>query len=644
MPGIHHQSVLTFLIAATLLSACHINDNTRHKTQSIHSSPIVSDEKIAESDRPLIKPTESIPLEEKNSTTEQIINHNLADDSEMHEDHSIKSITRLATVISTESTVIPCSDVVKCASFTPVGSGSTPLTIEGFKTVPGGTIAEPSYASPIYEDYESPVGGSGSSSHAVSVDASLAGQLTAGEINDFQKWKMWEDISEDALSIYRKIWKISPEDRYTVVVQNESGNAIIDARAELMTKDGTVIWSSRTDNTGKAELWENFSLTSKTSNAHQIRITHRGKTSTIHKPVKHDQGVNLAELKIDCDVPDNIEILFTVDATGSMQDEISYLQAELIDVVGKIRSSHTELKLRLGSVFYRDHGDTYVTKSSDLSSETALTYQFISEQYADGGGDGPEAVDDALEASMQEISWSEEARSRIMFLILDAPPHSQESNIEKMMHWLRVASSKGVRLVPLVASGGGYDLDKSLEYLMRCGALSTNGTYAFLTDHSGIGGTHTAPTTDKYDVEKLNDLLVRIIKQFSYAPSCDIDQFVSTAEPEDTAMVTETILPNNLPLMTDSVGISDSVNVNNNQLLFVMKCYPNPASDYVMIQTSEIVDEMFLADNAGKIIQRIIPSDVITRIDLTGYPSGLYHMKAWINERWASVRIIIAHI
>jgi hypothetical protein len=66
-----------------------------------------------------------------------------------------------------------------------------------------------------------------------------------------------------------------------------------------------------------------------------------------------------------------------------------------------------------------------------------------------------------------------------------------------------------VRIVPLGASG----VDKDTEFLMRMLDIATGGTYTFLTNHSGIGGDHLEPTIGEYDVELLNDLLVRVITQ-----------------------------------------------------------------------------------------------------------------------------------
>jgi hypothetical protein len=42
----------------------------------------------------------------------------------------------------------------------------------------------------------------------------------------------------------------------------------------------------------------------------------------------------------------------------------------------------------------------------------------------------------------------------------------------------------------------------------------TGGTYTFLTNHSGIGNDHLEPTIGDYEVEKLNDLMIRVIKEY----------------------------------------------------------------------------------------------------------------------------------
>ena len=472
------------------------------------------------------------------------------------------------------------------------------------------------------------------------VNPNLAGKLTAGEINDFQKWKMWEDIVDSELKAYREIWRMNPNGRYTVSVQSDKNAPIIDCSLELVAKNGDVIWSTKTDNTGKGELWNQFDNEVAQQKVDFIRVKYDGRTQKIEHPKMIDSGVNTFKLQTACDIPEVMDVLFTVDATGSMGEEISYLQAELVDVINKVKSKHKDIQMRLGSVFYRDHGDTYLTRKSAFNSDVNVTNDFIAQQYADGGGDGPEAVDDALAESIDNLSWSTRARARLMFLVLDAPPHADKTFIDKMNHYVKRAAEKGIRIIPLVACGGGYDQDKSLEYLMRCCALGTNGTYAFLTDHSGIGGAHTAPSTDKYEVETLNALLLRIIDQYLFVPDCNVQEFINLQEVSDTASIS-TLLP---IISSDTLQNAVEPITPITSGIFTLKCYPNPATDYVWAETSEQVKEIFLADNSGKIIQRLTPPSTLVRIELNDYPTGVYFLKAWINEKWASARIVVARL
>jgi hypothetical protein len=50
---------------------------------------------------------------------------------------------------------------------------------------------------------------------------------------------------------------------------------------------------------------------------------------------------------------------------------------------------------------------------------------------------------------------------------------------------------------------------------MRFMAIYTNGTYVFITDDSGIGNAHLEPSVGEYQVEKLSDLMIRLIKKYT---------------------------------------------------------------------------------------------------------------------------------
>lgn len=580
--------------------------------------------------------TESISESEKSTNEEPVLIQGISADEGMQTD-DMKMEREPEPTIG----VVPIDDAVKCIG---VSTMSYTSTLCASPTAPMTMTydATDSYTSPAYTmEYKEATAVEGASpSSGKGFTSEMAGKLTAGEINDFEKWEMWEDIAEGELEAYREIWKINCDDRYSVFVQTKTGSPITDATVKLKNKDGKVVWETKSDNNGRAELWGRFEMSSTKFKSGSIEITHQGKSHQIDHPKSFRNGTNVFEIEAVCDIPDVADIVFTVDATGSMGDEIAFLQAELIDVMNKVKDKHKDIQLRLGSVFYRDFGDTYVTVDSKLDENLEITREFVSNQYADGGGDGPEAVEEAMRVS-NLLNWSKTARTRLMFLILDAPPHGDEATIAKIQQYTQEAAAKGIRIIPLVASGGGYDLDKSLEYLMRSCALATNGTYVFLTDHSGIGDAHTAPSTDKYEVETLNELLQRVISQYLYVPECSIEQFVSNQEVTDTSEVFTQILPT--PADSSSMD-STSLQISEPSDIFTMKCYPNPATQYFMAETSIQVTEMFLSDNNGKIIERIVPNSTLTRIEVGDLPTGIYHLKAWINEKWASTRIIVTRI
>jgi hypothetical protein len=349
--------------------------------------------------------------------------------------------------------------------------------------------------------------------------APRAGLLTAGEWNDLHNWNHhWVDLLNDGeTDTYQKMYGFYPRQRYAVLLSNENEVPIPDALAQLKSADGKILWEARTDNTGKAELWAGlFSSEKETAKLH-AEVWVNGNKHELKSLKPAAEGFNNLKVNAECNAPKNVDIVWAVDATGSMGDEIEYLKTELLDVIGRAKSRNPALEYRMGTVFYRDKGDEYITKSSGLSPDIAKTVEFIQKQFAGGGGDYPEAVHSALEEAIYGQKWSEKAIARICFLVLDASPHQEEAVNASIQKSIREAARLGIRIVPIAASG----IQKDTEFLMKFFGLATNGSYVFLTDHSGIGGKHLEPTTDEYKVEPLNNLLVRLITEYSSIQTCE---------------------------------------------------------------------------------------------------------------------------
>ena len=330
------------------------------------------------------------------------------------------------------------------------------------------------------------------------------GILTAGEWNDLDNWDFWNNLLNNQ-EYYDDVnkWDLKEIKRYSFVVADKNESLV--ANAEISLLSGEVeVWKTKTDNKGKATLWSDLELNG---------LTALVKFEDIEEPIdalEYGQGINEVYLDKTIENKKIIDVYFAVDATGSMGDEINYLKTELNNVIERIKQNNPLLEMRFGSVFYRDEGDEYVTRPFHFTSdETSLT-SFISDQSAGGGGDFPEAVHSALDVAITQNSWNDDAPAKILFLLLDAPPHYTQEVVSSLELNLIKAAEKGIKIIPITASG----IDKATEYLMRSFAILTNGTYVFITDDSGVGNDHLEPTIGDFELEKLNDLLVRLVGEY----------------------------------------------------------------------------------------------------------------------------------
>ena len=204
-----------------------------------------------------------------------------------------------------------------------------------------------------------------------------------------------------------------------------------------------------------------------------------------------------------------LDLGFLVDATGSMGDEMRFLQTELRDIVTRVRASEPEVDIRISIVFYRDRGDEFVTRTLPFTRSVDSAVAFLEGTSADGGGDFPEDMNAGL-AEMTRQEWSRDVAPRMLFVIGDAPPHLYEDERYTYREAIRDASLGRIAIYPVAASG----IDQPTEYLFRAMAAMTGGKYIFLTDDSGVGESHEKPDITGYEVEKLNELMVREIRKY----------------------------------------------------------------------------------------------------------------------------------
>jgi len=425
------------------------------------------------------------------------------------------------------------------------------------------------------------------------------------------------------------VWGFKPINRYIAQLTNTQGMPIENAQVTLKNGENT-IWQAKTDNTGKAELWVDFFKSEKETDRNNLKLVfeYEGKTTEITNVTPFEQGINTAQIDTKCSERNKVDIFFMVDATGSMKDEMRYLQVELDDIIKKIHEQQSELELRVGALVYRDIGDEYVTRKTSLNSDVNKTLDFIRKQSAGGGGDYPEAVDAALYESIEKENWNDDALARILFIILDAPSHTNPENIARLESQMRLAAAKGIRIVPIACS----DIKKDGEYLMRTFALATNGTYLFLTDDSGVGNAHIKPTTDKYEVEKLNDAIVRVIKQYTKMPDCENQEWAEQNKEEEPS---DKFVPNPSDEKPEK-------NISELAVSDVIKIYPNPCSSILKVDVNKSdVQDIYLVDMTGKVLYGYkVKSEGTIDFDVYALSTGIYFVKAFYKGKWFSEKVI----
>ena len=201
----------------------------------------------------------------------------------------------------------------------------------------------------------------------------------------------------------------------------------------------------------------------------------------------------------------DLDVQLVLDTTGSMGDELAYLQSELDAIAAQVKTKFPNVTPRWSLVVYRDHGDDYVTRAFDFTSDTTRFRENLRAQRAGGGGDMPEAVVEGLGKGLDQRWRTAPSVAKLAFWVADAPAHPGEGH--ELAEVIRSAKQKGVHIYPIASS----DTDDTAEYQMRSAAQMTGGRYVFLTDDSGVGNAHAEPHIPCYAVTRLDKAIVRMI-------------------------------------------------------------------------------------------------------------------------------------
>lgn len=221
-----------------------------------------------------------------------------------------------------------------------------------------------------------------------------------------------------------------------------------------------------------------------------------------------------------------MDILFILDATGSMGEEIERLKSTIDIIKLNLISLNIKPKIRFGMVLYRDRDDDFDVKKVPFTDDLQQFSEQLRQVRAEGGGDTPEDLQAALEKSMRAMSWNKQGL-HLAFLITDAPPHLDYGQAYTYADAARDARQMAIKIFT-IGTGG---LDISGEYVLRQIAQFTYGKYIFLTygekgeSEGGRPGSVSHHTGTNFQSEKLESIIIRFAKQeLSYLSEQPIEE------------------------------------------------------------------------------------------------------------------------
>ncbi len=334
------------------------------------------------------------------------------------------------------------------------------------------------------------------------------GTLTAGDYDDQLNPSFYQHYASEYLQ-RRGQWidvpRLDFNQRIRIEVTDQSGLPYADAKVEITGANAQSVVTLHTPANGITALYNNIeSLPA----SFTLRATGTDST-TVQQDISRQAAIDSGELLVTL-ARDNqsqsaaaapVDLMFVIDTTGSMSDELLFLQTELSDIINAVTRQQADIKI--GLVFYRDYGDEYVVRAHGFSGDMNSVQLNLNQEFASGGGDYPEAMDQALQTALG-ADWRDNSR-KVLFLVADAPPHSDRMRAT----WTAAeqARLKNIHMVPVAASGVGEDA----EYIMRSTAALTNSRYLFLTDDSGFGLSHAEPEIDCYVVTSLRGTMIRAL-------------------------------------------------------------------------------------------------------------------------------------
>ncbi len=162
-----------------------------------------------------------------------------------------------------------------------------------------------------------------------------------------------------------------------------------------------------------------------------------------------------------------VEVVFCLDTTGSMGGLINAAKQKIWTICNQITAGKPTPRLRVGLVAYRDRGDQYVTKLFDLTDDLDAIHSHLMGFQAQGGGDFPESVNQALHESVTKMKWSTDKKTlKIVFLVGDAPPKMNYPDDVKYAETCKLAVTRDI-IINTIQCGTHAETKKYWQEICR---------------------------------------------------------------------------------------------------------------------------------------------------------------------------------
>ena len=334
------------------------------------------------------------------------------------------------------------------------------------------------------------------------------GPVTAGMVDDNADFSEYLAF-RDRTPVQHRSRDI--RERHLLVVRDPQGRGVADAEVLVRSAQGHAMWA-RTDTQGRAWIHPNafdpaqaqvYDVLVRKSGQQAQGFLRRGQKSAVELNLSAPAARGQARL----------DLVFLIDATGSMADEIDKLKATLQSITSEVAQLPSRPDLCLGLVAYRDKGDQFLLRSHDFTNDINAFQGVLNALRAGGGGDYPEAMGEALHETVHQLNWRGDGATRMVVLLADAPPHLDYGGPQYDDDML-AALGKGIKIFSVGASG----LDKQGEFIQRQIAQYTGGRFVFLTYEDaarpGSGpGRETVHDVNNYSVQTLDRLIVRLVRE-----------------------------------------------------------------------------------------------------------------------------------